>query len=219
MKAFTLIELLTVIAIIGALAAILVGISPAVTTQSRVSRMRAEHQRLLTAIQAYKDEVGNFPPDNPDNRTSNATNRYRSAGKNALFYELSGAIFRNDNGGEFTVQNKSETVRAADLKTYLNVKGIENSARNRKDIPYRGISFKPSQYAELDTPANVDVELLVTPLPGPHDKDFARKNSPLGMNPWFYDTSSSNRHNIESFDLWSEYKIGNDVRVIGNWNE
>src|SRR4051812_41199573 len=73
-RAFTLIELLTVISIIGLLAAMILGIAPLATAASRKSRMNSEHQRLLAAIDSYKAELGNYPPDNPANKTATTTN-------------------------------------------------------------------------------------------------------------------------------------------------
>ena len=66
--------------------------------------------------------------------------------------------------------------------------------------------------------AFANVEILITPLPGPYDSKFAAKGGKKLLNPWFYDASSTNRHNMETFDLWTEYKSGKDTNVIGNWS-
>jgi hypothetical protein len=39
------------------------------------------------------------------------------------------------------------------------------------------------------------------------------------INAWFYDVSSTNRHNPESYDLWTEYSGKNRTVVFGNWKE
>lgn len=223
-KAFTLIELLAVIAIIGLLAGLVVGLSGLATAKSREARMRGEHAKLLTNIEGYKAELGHYPPDNGRITQVAATNRVEYAGKNPLFYELSGATFENTDGGQFTTLNKSEVVRAAHLKTAFEVNGIDNSARQKGDVAYRQATFRPNQYSELDIGAgeSADVEVLVVPINGPHQffKKQVKAGAPVQyLNPWFYDSSSTNRHNLESFDLWSEYLVGKDTKVIANWKD
>jgi prepilin-type N-terminal cleavage/methylation domain-containing protein len=226
---FTLIELLAVIAIIGLLAGLVIGLSGVATEKSRRARTTGEHARLVTAIEAYKLDIGSYPPDNQkiDPFTLNTSPQfYERAGLNTLFYELSGATFANNNGGEFTTLHGGLTVASADLTANFGNKGVQNSARDKRNVPYRGISFKPSSYAQLDVSGNVHI--LVTPLKGPHDSQFKIKNNNQGANPWFYNLTGTNKHNPDSYDLWAEYNSGtmrsNGVNVpkvatIGNWKE
>jgi prepilin-type N-terminal cleavage/methylation domain-containing protein len=225
--AFTLIELLTVIAIIGVLAGLILGAAGIGVLKSHEARMRGEHQKLMTAIEDYKAVMGNFPPDNPDTTIRDSdtnVDRHIKAGMNSLFYELSGCTFErpagSKTGGSFTTQNTLISAQVADLTKALGVKGVENSARNKRDIPYRGVGFKPSQFAELDGGTyglNSSVQILVTPVAGPFDYKFIGKGGKRLLNPWFYDSSSTNRHNLETYDLWSEYKAGRQTNTIGNW--
>lgn len=214
---FTLIELLAVIAIIALLAGIVLSTAGIATTKSRESRLRGEHAKVVTAIEAYKLELGNFPPDN---QTKTVMDRYERAGKNSLYYELSGCTFKNDGGGTFVTQNQQEEIKAVDLRNAFGVNGVENSSRNKRDVPFRGVNFRPNQIAELDMPG--DVEVLIVPLPGPHelDKKPPTTGTPakkLKVNPFFYDASSTNRNNPETYDLWSEYTTRDGTKVIGNW--
>src|ERR1041385_3154104 len=64
--AFTLVELLAVIAIIGLLAGIVLATGGTAISASRKARIQGEHSRLVTAIEDYKAVMGNFPPDNQD---------------------------------------------------------------------------------------------------------------------------------------------------------
>jgi prepilin-type N-terminal cleavage/methylation domain-containing protein len=66
--AFTLIELLTVIAIIGILAAITFGVSRGVNERAAINQARAELSVLASALEAYKRQYGDYP------HTGNATN-------------------------------------------------------------------------------------------------------------------------------------------------
>lgn len=217
--AFTLIELLAVIAIIALLAGIVLGTAGIATTKSRESRIKVEHQKLVTAIEAYKSVMGNYPPDNQDPKynLSDSAQYHERCGKNSLFYELSGCTFDAANGGTFTTQTKADSVIAKELKEALGVKGVENSARAKKDIPYRGVTFKPNQFDDLK--GYEDVDVLKLPVDkGPHLLDT--KTPGKKLNPWFYDATSTNRHNTETFDLWAEYE-GRDKKntIIGNWKE
>jgi prepilin-type N-terminal cleavage/methylation domain-containing protein len=216
--AFTLIELLAVIAIIALLAGLVLGTAGLATEKMRESRVRAEHGKLVTAIDVYKTDLGNFPPDNQDPAS---LDRYERAGRNSLFYELSGCTFDNAGGGTFTTQNRTEQIKAADLKAAFGVKGVENSARSKKDIPYRGTSFKASEYAELGGKwNNTGIQILIVPLKGPHDDKFekaTKTGAAPRLNAWFYDASTTNRHNMETYDLWTEYTARAGTKTVGNW--
>ena len=223
--AFTLIELLVVIAIIGLLAGLVLSTAGLATRKMREARMKGEQAKIITGIEAYKSDMANFPPDNQDAALSwykndNGLERHIKAGKNPLFYELSGCTFDSANGGTFSAQHFVTSVTAANLRTAFGAKGVENSARNKKDITYRGLSFKPNEFAELQDPANGNVQILIAPLPGPWDTNFPGKLNNKKLNPWFYDASSTNRHNLETYDLWTEYTspdAPNGVKIISNW--
>ncbi|MDO4859196.1 MAG: type II secretion system protein [Thermoguttaceae bacterium] len=64
--AFTLVELLTVVIIIGFLAGMVAGTAPAVMRSVKSSAIRSEIQQLSMALEAYKAEFGEYPPDGTD---------------------------------------------------------------------------------------------------------------------------------------------------------
>ncbi|MFW5692657.1 MAG: type II secretion system protein [Thermoguttaceae bacterium] len=72
-RAFTLIELLTVVVIIG----ILAGLVTAAALQVRSTVLKSTHaielQELEMALQAYKERFGEYPPDFTGNTTQNET--------------------------------------------------------------------------------------------------------------------------------------------------
>jgi prepilin-type N-terminal cleavage/methylation domain-containing protein len=64
-KAFTLIELLIVVAIIAILAAIAVPNFLEAQTRAKVSRVKADIRSVVTAIEAYVIDWNNYPPNLP----------------------------------------------------------------------------------------------------------------------------------------------------------
>ena len=60
---FTLVEMLTVIVIIGILAGLVVGASVAVRNAARRAIIITEIKQLEMALQTYKSEMGEYPPD------------------------------------------------------------------------------------------------------------------------------------------------------------
>ncbi|MGN6387397.1 MAG: type II secretion system protein [Verrucomicrobiota bacterium] len=227
--AFTLIELLVVIAIISTLAALVIPLSKVATTKMRVSRVTAELNSYVNAIENYKLEAGEYPPDNPtlktlDARTKEWTNAARN---NPLYYELTGAYFSTNKSGQnvFITIDRNEEIKPSTLKKYFGVDGIRNSARNPHDRPFKGFTVREAQHRELFTGDADDVEYLEVPVPGPQMIDGRPRNSAgnpnakTKFNAWYYDASSTNRHNPRSFDLWAEITIGKEVQVIGNWKD
>jgi prepilin-type N-terminal cleavage/methylation domain-containing protein len=219
-RAFTLIELLVTIAIIGVLAALVLPLSGIASAKMRIARVKAELNRYVNAIETYKLETGEYPPDNGSmaqtraNEISSGVYHARAA-FNPLFYELSGAVFSNN---VFYAVSENEQVIPANLNLIFGRAGIRNSARNKVDIDYKGFTFKEGQFAELaptnGLPADADIEVLRVPVSGPFPL-IGRVEKKI--NPWFYDASSTNRHNKNSFDLWAEIIVQGRTNIIGNW--
>lgn len=72
---FTLVELLTVVIIIGFLAGLVAGTAPAVLRSTKSSAIRSEIQQLSMALEAYKAEYGEYPPDGSGNSVSKHMSR------------------------------------------------------------------------------------------------------------------------------------------------
>jgi len=60
-RAFTLIELLTVIAIIAVLAGIVIGVGKRASESGKIARTKAELAALSTALESYKRQYGDYP--------------------------------------------------------------------------------------------------------------------------------------------------------------
>lgn len=223
-SAFTLIELLVTIAIIGALAALVLPLSGIASTKMRIARVKAELNNYVNAIETYKLETGEYPPDHGllSTTPTNDMTLYRTrAALNPLVYELTGAIFTNNN--TFVVLADNEALAASSFDKIFKRRGIRNSARLKSEIDFKGFTLKEGQKEEIDpqkygVPPSEDIELLKVPVPGPFLLDQRPPNK-AKFNPWFYDASSTNRHNRNSYDLWAEIIVQGKTNVIGNWKQ
>src|SRR5690606_15150637 len=122
-KAFTLIELLTVIAIIGILAGILIPTVSAVRTSANKARTKAQFSQWATALGLFKQEYGYYPTtiqtgnkiesdvfiaalSGRDYKGSPAESDAKAAGNKKLvpFYSFSDSDLKKDEGGEIQEQ-------------------------------------------------------------------------------------------------------------------
>ena len=141
--AFTLIELLVVIAVMGILAGFLVGLAPAAGAKMRESRVRAELDSIITAIEAYKNKYGFYPPDG----YFDATGKIVDPAINPLFYELTGVQVINPKSatlGEF------RTAVGGSLKPDVVLKvfgrdGFVNAGQDRRRL--HSTTFRAGQHA------------------------------------------------------------------------
>jgi prepilin-type N-terminal cleavage/methylation domain-containing protein len=211
-RAFTLIELLIVISVIAALAALTFPAVRGARLSVMRSRARSEMIQIESAIERYQQKLGYYPPDNPGNWELNQ-----------LYYELLGTtnIGTAPNNVYFTLDGSSR-IKASDFNAAfpgLKVTGFMNCARaGRGDEAPSAVSFltglKSSQFTVLTNPSGPFCTILVSGLPGPP--------LPGGLgatiNPWRYN-SSSPQHNRKTFDLWVDVLAGNKTNRICNWSE
>jgi prepilin-type N-terminal cleavage/methylation domain-containing protein len=199
-KGFTLLELLVTISIIGLLAGILVGLAPMASRRMKESRMQAELTQLVTLIDEYKSRVGNYPPDNA---TQVRTNKFL----NPLYYELTGTIITNS---RYMTVDGHKTIAFETVRETFGLRGFNNSARDRDEVRFSA-KLKDAQFKEFTTAPHID--LIAVPMRGPIQ--FGPKRD---LNPWYYDSSSTNRNN-ETYDLWADVIIGGRVYRFSNWSK
>jgi len=202
--AFTLVELLVVIAIVGLLSALVLGVGNAAIKQMKRSKVKAQLNELVTAIESYKQKFGNYPPDN--------TNNYA---RNSLYYELMGAIY-NPGAQTFSTVDGSSTMGTVAVQTTFGRDGFLHAFENPKDIKPLFELKSTDQKKKIWEVANNCVYVLAVTVPGNPTNELTGAGN-IKINPWRYDASSTNRHNPGSYDLWAEVQIGDTTEIIGNW--
>ena len=103
---FTLVELLTVIIIIAILAAMLVGAVTYAVTSMNQAAIRQEIGQLEAALNAYKSEYGEYPPDGTD--TTEVTNHIKRCYRNA---RATGISITDPNGSSVTRPNPQNVLQ------------------------------------------------------------------------------------------------------------
>ena len=191
--------------IIGSLAALVTGLAGRANDAAKRARVSAEKDKLVTFIEAYHSKLGYYPSDNgvvdkPE------TNR-AWAQKNLLFYELLGSTYDPANNGQFTTID-TNIVTAKQFSDFYNVGGVRNSINPQRF--YTG-TLKATDFAPTNNPVpSVAILQFTVPVP------FGVSTVP---NFWYYDCSSTNRHNPETFDLWAVYTSGKNTITNGNWKD
>lgn len=201
--AFTLIELMIVIAIIAILAALVIPITGAVSRAKIRSKARVELERIATGIEMYKAKLGHYPPDNPGNPVTNQ-----------LYFELLGTTFTNNT---YTTLDGSGTVKATDLAAVFGgsgsgVGGFMNTSRGTGGDEGRVASsfmnsVKPDEVAQLNSPAGDTVKIFVAGVP-----------APAGVLNSFNYVSSNPTNNPNSYDLWVDVLISGKTNRLCNWS-
>jgi prepilin-type N-terminal cleavage/methylation domain-containing protein len=186
--AFTLIELLTVIAIIAILASLMIAAFRMATPSKIRNRAAAEMASLSTLIESYNSKKGFYPADTNRDLTDPAHNNYLITNiPIMLYYELVGS--------------NPPTAIPGGMPTLIN-SGDERQVfhRNLKET-----GNKNSSVSELR-----GIKFLGIPIKSPDSPDFAF---------WRYDSSSTNRHHPEGFDLWIEVLVNGQRERVANWKE
>ncbi len=204
--AFSLIDLLVVIAIIGVLAALTLGVLGPLKVKQQISVTQGELAQMQAAMERYKSTRGVYPPDNPGNPVINQ-----------LYYELMGTTYDPANK-VFKTLDGSASINAADVSTMFGVAGFMNCAMKDGDPPARSYlsDLRPGQIGTC-TIKGVTAKLLVGSVGWPANVSSPPVPAQPDINPWRY-VSSKPVNNIGSYDLWMDLAIRGKMYRISNWS-
>src|ERR1043166_9036897 len=118
-RAFTIMEMLMVIAIIAVVAGLVVGLAAVASPEKKISRAKAERDKLVTLIENFKAKVGTYPPDNPNPNFDYI---------NSLLYELAGAIRTNSPVNDPIYGTVFGSIRSNELWSTYGINGIVNAS-------------------------------------------------------------------------------------------
>jgi prepilin-type N-terminal cleavage/methylation domain-containing protein len=202
--AFSLMELLLVITVIGILAGFTLAVMPGIKRQQNLKVARGEMEVLQLALDNYKAKYGTYPPANAN-----------SSMLNQLYYELSGTTFNNNT---FTTLDGVSQIPAANVNTAYGVGGFVNCTKGAGEDAIVARNFLPNlkqrQFNTYVTNNGVRTTILITSVGGPDDKYQPLNASDL--NPFRYAYPGTNNPN--SYDLWVQLVMGGKTNLICNWS-
>jgi len=201
-SAFTLVELLTVIAIIGVLAAFILAVAGGVKKTEYISTATAQMNKIEAALERYKSQYGTYPPSGTNVLV------------NPLYYELVGTSHTNTaNPGLFTTLDGN----ANGDPTFFGMSGFINCDKSGSggDNGAVAVDFlaelKPNELGSVSNNTTTNF-LLVVSVGGP-DVGYGPA---YGYNPWRYAYPGTNNPN--SYDLWAQLVINQKTNLICNWS-
>jgi type II secretory pathway pseudopilin PulG len=238
--AFTMIELLVVISLIGLLAGMMIGMSSLVSSKMRIARVQGELSRLVSAIELYKNIYKVYPPDN-QMKDANGYPMPGSSATNQLVLELTGCLVTNNAFSSPYIRTPSgdfHFLTSAEMKPIFGnaADGILNASERESRVRNFLGSYSQRKFGRL-TNANrsVTFDILRVPVNAPLYQaaldNRGKAWRKMGVNnPWHYNMTDPT-NNPGKFDLWAEFQLSrqNAVKqdnqgryveyyVIGNWN-
>lgn len=203
-RAFTLVEMLVVIAVIATLAAMIFPAANTIKRRATLQKAQTELKLVASAITDYKQQYGHYPPDHAGNPMSNS-----------LYFELLGTVQKGPN---FETKNGDARILASDVPLQFGQGGFVNCTKGGGDDNAQAakkflVELKPTQYGEIAP----GVRLLACSVKWPDNNSSPIPTSP-GLNPWRYVSSNPTNNNGE-FDLWVDILVGGKTNRISNWSD
>jgi len=205
-KAFTLVEMMVVIAIIGILSGLLYTAFPQIIKKANKAKVLAEFKKLETAIDEYHKTYNTYPLDNPTNRQINP-----------LYYELQGSTWNTASSSYDLV---GEQILESNVRFYFGQDGLRNVTHDSNDATApKAKAFlqglPPSAYTVVTNTTAVDLRVLRVPVKDSDTNMVTAANGDL-VNVWYYNASTP-IYNKGKYDLWAEFESGGTRYRISNW--
>jgi hypothetical protein len=167
-------------------------------------------RNLLTAIEAYKEKHGFYPPDNP-----------KEIAHPPLFYELIGTRVENNT---YYPLNGAPALTSAQIKNNFDTDGFLNSGPEASEVKNFYTTAKTNTHYIVSPFSNDRGIALRVPARGPKHPTVAEADLLIT---WRYIVARPQKkpgdryptNNPASFDLWAEVVIRGRTVTIGNWKE
>lgn len=218
---FTLVELLTVIAVIAIIAGLLLPVFNSIVKKSLIQRAQSEREQLETALTAYYGKYHFYPPSN-----ANVTPTFLNpALTNQLYYELLGTIATNTSPASISFISldgastiSSSTIGQAFDNPPTSLGGFMNCSKGSGDDAVVAQNFLPGLPASRIATNSAGVFMIVTavassPAYSPMPGVTSLAGNPA--NPWRYVYPGI--QNPNSYDLWLQIIVGGKTNLICNW--
>lgn len=115
-RAFTLVELLTVIAIIAILAALLLPVISIVKTKAKVTQAKLQIQDIVTAVEAYDSAYSRFPVSDAAQTAANNNGKLPSNPNGDITY---GGLFTNTSGASTWIGTQNYKTNNSEVMAIL----------------------------------------------------------------------------------------------------
>jgi len=217
--AFTLVELLTVIAIIGVIAGFIFPVMKMAKAHQYKTVARGELELIQTALENYKSKYGAYPPGN-----QKPVNFYLAPVANSmmsqLYYELAGTTAKAVGGVPcFVTLDGSQTIKVSDVPIAYGVGGFVNCTKGGGEDGISAQNFVSGLGSkEINNSVSngvvANTTVLVTSVGGPDDS--YRPLGVSGLNPIRYVYPGVNNPN--SYDLWVQIVISRQTNLVCNWS-
>lgn len=206
--AFTLVEMMVVIAIVGILASLLMTAFPAIIKKANKAKVMAEFKKLEAAIEDYHKTYNSYPLDNPTNRLVNP-----------LYYELQGTTW---NAGTTTYDLVGDSISEVNVRLYFGQDGLRNVTHDSNDATapkakafLTGLSS--ASFISVTNVSAIDLRVLRVPVKDTDTNQVVAANGDV-VNVWHYN-SSTPVYNKGKYDLWAEFESGGTRYRISNWEK
>ena len=207
--AFTLVEMMVVIAIVGILAGLLMSAFPQIIKKANVAKVQAAFKQLDVAIADYHATLNSYPLDNPTNRQVSP-----------LYYELQGSSW---NAASNSYDMVGERILEADVRKYFGQDGLRNVTQAPNDpASPKAKSFlvgvNTASYIVVSNALNVDIKAFQVPVKDYPSNMIATMEGGQA-NLWYYRSGTNAVFNKGKYDLWAEFESGGTRYRVSNWEK